>query len=70
MLVVLKGLEISCCKIGNAYLNTTCRENILTVSGSEFGSDKGKVMLIVRAIRGLRALGHHGGIHFHKKYVT
>ena len=42
---------------GNAYLNAKCREKIWTVAGTEFGSDKGKVMIIQRALYGLKSSG-------------
>ena len=41
----------------NAYLNATCREKLWTVAGPEFGSDKGSVMIIARALYGLKSSG-------------
>ena len=57
MLAALNDLGIWACDIGNAYLNAPCREKIWTVAGTEFGSDKGKVMIIVRALYGLKSSG-------------
>lgn len=56
-LAALNGLDIWACDIGNAYLNADCREKIWTVTGTEFGSDKGKVALVVRALYGLKSSG-------------
>ena len=46
----LKDLYICSCGIGNAYLNAPCRGKLWTKAGSEFGSEKGYVSLIVRAL--------------------
>jgi len=53
----LNSLHVSACDIGNAYLNATCREKLWTVAGPEFGSDKGSVIIIARALYGLKSLG-------------
>ena len=49
-LVALNGVEIRAADIGNAYLNARCIEKIWTVAGNNFGSEKGKVMLVVCAL--------------------
>jgi len=51
----LNSLHVSVCDIGNAYLNATCREKLWTIAGPEFGSDKGSVMIIARALYGLKS---------------
>ena len=56
-LAALNNVDIRATKIGNAYLNAKCREKIWIVAGTEFGSEKGKVMLVVRAIYGLKSSG-------------
>ena len=56
-LAALNGLEIRAADIGNAYLNAPCREKIWTVAGTEFGSDKGKVLIVCRALYGLKSSG-------------
>ena len=56
-LAALNGVYIRASDIGNAYLNTKCRENIWTVAGTEFGSEKGKFMLVVCALYGLKSSG-------------
>ena len=49
-LASLNGLEVSSCDIGNAYLNADCREKLWTLAGPEFGSERGSVMIIARAL--------------------
>ena len=56
-LAALNGLKIKAADIGNAYLNAKCREKIWTVAGTEFGSDKGRVLIICRALYGLKSSG-------------
>jgi len=56
-IALLNSLEVSACDIGNAYLNAACREKLCTVAGCEFGSEKGSVMLITRALYGLKFSG-------------
>ena len=56
-LASLNDCEIFACDIGNAYLNAPCREKLWTIAGPEFGSDNGCIMLIVRALYGLKSSG-------------
>ena len=56
-LAALNDVEIRAADIGNAYLNAKCWEKIWTVVGNEFGTEKGKVMLVVRALYGLKSSG-------------
>ena len=53
----LNGLTVMACHIQNAYLNADCRENIWTRAGPEFGSEAGTIMLICKALYGLRRSG-------------
>jgi hypothetical protein len=46
MLVALNNLDVKCVDIENAYLNVPCREKYWTVTGPEFGIDKGKIFVI------------------------
>ena len=57
LIASLNDLDISACDIGNTYLNAECREKLWTVAGSEFGSEKGTVMIIARALYGLKSSG-------------
>jgi len=58
----LNSLHLSACDIGNAYLNAACREKLWTVAGPEFGSEKGSVMIIARALYGLNPRARPGGL--------
>jgi len=53
----LNSLNVSACDIGNAYLNAACREKLWTVAGTEFGSEQGSIMIIARALYGLKSSG-------------
>ena len=57
LLESLKYLDIFACIIGNAYLNTKCSEKIWTEAGTEFGTEKGMVIIITREINGLKRSG-------------
>ena len=57
MVASLNNLDVFACDIGNAYLNADCREKLWTIAGAEFGSDKGAVMIIARALYGLKSSG-------------
>ena len=57
LIASLNDLDIAACDIGNAYLNADCREKLWTIAGPEFGSDSGSVMIIVRALYGLKSSG-------------
>ena len=57
MIAALNGLEISSCDIQNAYLTAPCREKIYFIAGPELGSDQGKIMIIRRALYGLKSSG-------------
>jgi len=57
LVAALNDLDIFSCDIQNAYLTAPCRENVYTIAGTEFGSDKGKILLITRALYGLKSAG-------------
>jgi hypothetical protein len=57
LLAALNNLDILVADVGNAYLNADCKEKIWTVAGPEFGSNEGKVMLIKKALYGLKSSG-------------
>ena len=57
-LASLYDLHVLSADIGNAYLNAPCREKVYTFSGPEFGPEQsGKVMIIERALYGLKSSG-------------
>ena len=50
-------LKVSLCDIRNTYLTEKCQEKIWTRTGIEFDSNQGKIMIIVRALYGLKSSG-------------
>ena len=56
-IAVFNDLRVLTCDIQNAYLTAKCREKIWTRAGPEFGSDQGKIMIVVRALYGLKSSG-------------
>ena len=57
LITILKDIDICACGIGNEYLNAPCQGKLWTKSGSEFSSDKGYVLLIVRILYELKSSG-------------
>lgn len=57
LLAGLNGLDILSGDIQNAYLSAPNREKVYCKAGPEFGSDCGKIMIIVRALYGLKSAG-------------
>jgi hypothetical protein len=53
----LNQLEILACDIQNAYLTADCREKIYVIAEPEFGSEEGKVMIVRKALYGLKTSG-------------
>lgn len=56
-LAALNDLEVKTADIENAYLTAPVGEKIYCKLGPEFGSDAGKVAIIVRALYGLKSAG-------------
>ena len=56
-IAAINDLKVLACDIQNAFLSAKCREKIWTTAGPEFGSDKGKIMIIVQALYGLKTSG-------------
>lgn len=54
----LNGLEVMSCDVSNAYLNAPCKEKIWIEAGPEFGSEKGTVQIIQKALYGLKTSGN------------
>ena len=52
----LNDLDILSCEISNTYLEAPCGEKLWTVASKEFGSLDGKLMIIHRALYGIKAL--------------
>ena len=53
----LNDLKILACDIQNIYLTANCREKIYTIAGPEFGSEADCVMIIRKALYGLKSSG-------------
>ena len=54
----LNGLDVLACDIKGAYLTAPAREKVVTTAGEEFGPElKGKLLLITRALYGLKSAG-------------
>ena len=51
----LNGMEIWGTDIGNAYLEAITSEYVCIVAGPEFGALKGDLLLIYKALYGLRS---------------
>ena len=56
-IAALNDLKVLSCDILNAYLTAPCREKFWCTAGPEFGSDRGKTMIVVRALYGLKSSG-------------
>ena len=57
ILAVFNVIYLFAKNIGIAYFNTSCCEKIWTESGTDFGSQQGCFILIVRALYGLNSSG-------------
>ena len=57
LLASLNDLDIFACDTGNAYHNDKCGEKLWTESGTEFGTGKRMMMIIPRALYGLKSSG-------------
>lgn len=57
LIAALNDLNVLAADIGNAYLNADCREKIFFVAGPEFGSKKGHILIIKKALYGLKSSG-------------
>lgn len=62
-ITALNNLNIFACDIQNAYLTADCREKCFTKAGREFGSEFETIMLIKKALYGLKS----SGAAFHSK---
>ena len=56
-IAALNDLDILAADIENAYLTAPCREKCWLKAGPEFGSDEGKIMIVTRALYGLKSSG-------------
>ena len=55
MIAALNDLAICAADIGNSYLNAKCKVRIWVKASKEFRADEGKLMIIVKALYGLKS---------------
>ena len=56
-IAALNDLQVMSCGIQNAYLTADCREKFWMYEGPEFGSEKGSIMFVRKALNGLKSSG-------------
>ena len=56
-IAALNGVDVMSCDLDNAYLNAMCREKIWFKGKTECGEDKGKVLILVKALYGIKSGG-------------
>ena len=69
-IVALNELNVMACDIQNAYLTANCREKIWTHAGPEFGSESGSIMIVKKALYGLKRSGAAFRSHLAENYMT
>ena len=57
LIAALNEVDVMACDLENAYLNAACKEKIWFEGGIECGEDKGKVLILCRALYGLKSSG-------------
>ena len=56
-IAALNELSVMACDIQSAYLTADCREKVWTHAGPEFGSECGSIMIVKKALYGLKGSG-------------
>jgi Reverse transcriptase (RNA-dependent DNA polymerase) len=56
-IAALNNLKLLSSDIQNAYLTADCHERIYCIAGPEFGSESGSIMVIKKALYGLKTSG-------------
>ena len=64
LLAELNGLEIMVGDVGNTYLEAKMREKIYIIAGPEFGELEGTIMIVNKALYGLKTSGARYREHF------
>jgi len=54
IVAALKNLDILACDVQNTCLTSYCREKIYVIVGPEFGLEKGKIMIVKKALYRLK----------------
>ena len=57
LVATLNDLDITAADVGNAYLNADCKEKIFFCARPEFGTTEGSVLIIRKALYGLKSSG-------------
>jgi hypothetical protein len=65
LLAELNGLKVEAADVGNAYLEAYTKEKVYIVAGPEFGDRQGHILIIIKALYGLRT----SGARFHEKFA-
>ena len=50
----LNDLDVMAADVGNAYLHAYTKEKLYTIAGPEFGELEGRILIIVKALYGLK----------------
>ena len=62
----LNGLDLWATDIGNAYLEANTKEKVCIVAGPEFGNREGHILVIHKALYGLRT----SGLRWHERFAS
>ena len=57
MIAALNNLKVLGCDIQNSYLTAPIQEKIWTIAETEFGYEKGSIMMVVQALYSLKSSG-------------
>ena len=57
LIAALNDLDVSSCDVQNAYINAMTKEKVWFRAGPELGENQGKVVIIIRALYGLKSSG-------------
>ena len=63
----LNGIGLVTIDITNAYVNAPCREKVAAVAGPEFGENEGCIVIIEKALYGLKFSGTAWHAHLYEK---
>jgi hypothetical protein len=69
LIAKLNDLEMVMTDIGNAFLYAPCAEKYYAIAGKEFGEMAGRVVVIVRALYGLKSAGASWNQHLAKELI-
>jgi Reverse transcriptase (RNA-dependent DNA polymerase) len=57
LISALNNLDLVSVDITNAYVHAECREKVATIAGPEFGEYEGCIVLVIKALYGLKSSG-------------